>query len=594
MKNSKITRIVNKYKKEKKYDLVELKNLNTAINTFAKYVRDNYKDLSDDEIRNELLNEICQINLEYTSLANPKGLYYQLIASRQVKKDKKFIQNAYEEIKDEPIEGEIRYGWDLEDNKKKIVKEYYGAIKKTMEDNKKEMEKIAKAKDNPSYRKQYLKQNSHITPEILKEIIEGYTGSYPDMIYNNINKITPTLERELKEHYIKNLEYLGKFFNKFGLLERYNKRHSQKMFEMGCKDLNFEDSTGKYDIDNIGVQELFKRETLEKIDVDSLMILNLFYQNRFAKEISTLGEAFFTIDTMNLWDKVKSGERIELNQKNLNSMKNKANCIDTILLEIFEMLEGRIKEFSDEEMQEGYKQIDIQDDVAKVSKQEKENYYKIFEPRLEESDNDLEYDLNLYKTIINVRENIYTLREMSFSSLIYFLSQEKTSKNFGIIKEEYIDGKYKDTTKDFYVLVSIDYEGLNMPLRLHINRNNLIDALKLHQKNSLIQVYEGAEDFVKNRDMITTNILMPIPKRHKKTINELYQKTEGKDKFISHLRFLKDKGTDKFPKHLMKKVKKGKEEKYIRKPKHYLNLETGEEFYMEDSKLLPVGEEIEL
>ena len=124
-----------------------------------------------------------------------------------------------------------------------------------------------------------------------------------------------------------------------------------------------------------------------------------------------------------------------------------------------------------------------------------------------------------------------------------------------------------------------------MPIRLHINKSNLIDMLNLSFGNSIIQEYEGAEDFVVANELISTSLLMPIPKTHKKAINEIYKQSKGKknERFISHIRFLKEPGMGKFPKHLMQAKNTPKGIKYIMKPKKYVDLQNGEEYRLDEN-----------
>ena len=593
MKNTRIARIVNRFKYDKKYDVVQLKNTITSINTMAEFIRNKYPDKSIEDIKQELFSEIINLNYSYSQIANPRGQCFQLIAARLILNDKDFIKQECERIKDDPISDEdIIYDTNLEKNKKRVIKEIVNIIKE-MESNEKYKKNIEKLKSDSKYRKLYIEKYGLNLKKVNEEIYLN-EGTLAEKVGKRINSILPNFEEDLKNVYIKNLEFLGEFFEEFGLLEKYTQRHGFKMSGIGLSELKFEYTTSKKDINEIGTKELFTREVLEKLDVDTLMILSMFYQNRFAKEVSSLGEAIFIIDTLDLWDDVKQNKRIEIPDKQLSAVKNKANCIDSIVTEIFNSALEKI-DFTEEELAEGQKEVNFSAEFMKVLKQESKNYFEIFEDKLPESENNLQKDINSYRQILNVRENIYTLRSGAFSTLIYSLMKSKATTNFGIIKEELIDGKRKNTIDSNYVLIGADFEGLNMPIRFHVNKKDLIESLKAYQGNAIIQEYEGAEDFNRNNEVITANILMPMPKRHKQFINQKYNETNGENKIISHLRFLKDIGAEKFPKHLKKKVKDKKGKVQLKRVKKYMNLETGEEFVLENNELVAIkkGEEVD-
>lgn len=592
MKNTRIERIVNRFKYDKSYDVVQFKNTLTSINIMAEFIRKKYPNKSTEEIKQELFSEIIDLNYNYSQIANPRGQCFQMIAARLICDEKDFIRQECDKLKDESvIKGDIIYDTNLEENKKRVIKEIVNLIKK-VEENENYKKHIETLKKDSNYKKRYG-QKYNISLKKIDEEIYLNSGTLAEKTEKRIKVILPELEEDLKKIYIKNLQFLGNFFEEFGLIEKYTQRHTFKMANVGLSELGFEYSTGKNDINEIGTKELFNEDVLEKLDVDTLMMLSMFYQNRFVKEISTLGEAIFIIDTLDLWEEAKKNKRIEIPENNLKVAKNKANCVDSIITEIFNSSLEKVT-FTEEEILKGHKSIDFSDEFIKVLKQESKRYFEIFNDKLPESENSLTKDINSYRQILSVRENIYTLRAGAFSTLIYSLMQSKSTNNFGIIKEELVDGKRKNTTDSNYVLIGVDFEGVNMPIRFHVHKKDLIENLKAYQGNAIIQEYEGANDFTRGIDLITTNILMPMPKRHKQFINKKYNESQGENKLISHLRFLKDISSDKFPKHLKKEVKDKNGKKQLKRIKRYMNLETAEEFVLENNQLVLVkkGEEI--
>lgn len=598
MQNLKVKRLIEKAKKPKKYDPMEVASLNTYINVLREHVVKNYPDLEPDEIRLRVMNEFATFLVKHIHGSNLKGLYYQTIALRELQKDPEFIKSEYERIKNEPIELEdVYFTENLGKNKRVLIKQIFDSMRiEDLNVGGKQLEFFRKIKTDSKARRTYLE--THSIPEaVLQKRLDFLFDKYPDKLINHLYLYVSPIEKELKSNLIDNLVFYGKFFEMFDLLEKYNTRHSRKMSELGCSELKFELTTGEFDVDKIGLKELFSKEFLETVDVDTLTVLNICYQNRFSKEIDHLGEAVFAIGTLNAWEDLKKDKKIEYSTDLLTALKHKAKCIDNVSLDFFYQKGVKYELKTQEDKDRGFAIVQKQDNYLKISKQEGEMYKKIFDEILPESENDILKDLETYRIPLNARENIYYLKESCFSTLIYSLLKDKSAKNFGVIEEEIIGEKrVKVNSNSSYVLIGIDYEGLNMPLRLHIKRDSLIDVLQSYTGSTIMPLYEGARDFELGNQVIPTNVLMPIPKRHKKVINDLYKTSKGqnKERFVSHLRFLKDPGTGKFPKHLMRQEQTSKGVKFVRKPRKYVDIKTGNYFIKgKNEELILRGDEVE-
>lgn len=130
-----------------------------------------------------------------------------------------------------------------------------------------------------------------------------------------------------------------------------------------------------------------------------------------------------------------------------------------------------------------------------------------------------------------------------------------------------------------------------MPLRLHIPKDLLIRLINLYNGNPIVPVYEGAQDFVNNGELLTTNVLMPISKTHGKLISEVTNKNNENgisNDLIEHLLFLKN--SDKYPKHLKRKVMTKKGIAYERPARKYVNLLSGEEYNLNGQTYIKVEE----
>ena len=588
MRNSKIDYAIKKARISKRYKNIEVLNFSTYLNILARYLNEEYCNCDVEQTKQEVYEDIQYINKDYANLANLRGRYFQLIAAREIVNDREFIKNILEKVKNNGInEKEIMYTNNYNDNKETVVKQVWKGYLEVDKESLRTLEKYVENTKN--------KINTKGRLNSIEKRIKLFVGDPENIVNENIKYQIPIMEEELKQEIISIMEFLGRFFKKFNLFERYITKHSSNMIGINCPELKYELSTGEYDLDKIGLEELFTKEVLQKFDVDQLMVLNMFYQNRFSKEIASIGEAIFAIDTLDLWEKAKEEGKIELNAQQISALKDKINCLDNISSRLFEEIINQ-EMSKKEELQCDFKEVNISDKLERINRHSGKDYKFIFDNKLPESENRLEKDLPLYKQIANIRDNVYIIRENAFSTFLYSLIKQKSSKNFGVIKNEYVDGKLVNKLDSKYILIGVDYEGFNMPVKFHANKENLIDTLKTSIGNSIIQEYEGGEDFIVGEELISTNLLMPIQKPHKKAINEIYKQSKGKknEKFISHIRFLKEPGIGKFPKHLMQAKNTPKGVKYVIKPKKYIDLETRKEYVLdENNNFIQHGGEIE-
>ena len=167
----------------------------------------------------------------------------------------------------------------------------------------------------------------------------------------------------------------------------------------------------------------------------------------------------------------------------------------------------------------------------------------------------------------------YKLKDANLIGILASLSEARYVKNWGIILEAEDDSRRK-------LLLGVDIEGLNMPLRLHIDEDIVYDFIKANQGTSLIPIYDGDKDFMFQGRNIGAQVMLPLDTPRRKAIEEFQKNPIGytsTKNFISHLAFLAN--YNNYPEHLKVekvKVKKGKAKvsKEI-PPRRYFDLDTG-------------------
>src|SRR5699024_9180121 len=131
-------------------------------------------------------------------------------------------------------------------------------------------------------------------------------------------------------------------------------------------------------------------------------------------------------------------------------------------------------------------------------------------------------DIAFSTVFINLIRYAYRQKDTILEPLLKNMLNSSHSKNWGLIRNELINGNYIDSiaTNSPMVLLAFDIEGFNMPFRFHISRDALTDITRLNNPEYVIPEYQGAEDFVIGNDVVPSNIIMPIPKSHRKIIME--------------------------------------------------------------------------
>lgn len=591
MKNSKAAYIVQKARRTVEISDYEIINMTKYINIVVEYIKNVAKQKNIDnkeELKEFILDKLYEEMEEYCTISNIKGRFFQLEASKRIIEDKSIIESVYSTIKDderytEGYSGEktIIYNFNFRNNCRHLIGENLGAIRAVDAlINPEERKLIESYSRSNEFDKRRMEKTlgSKVDIEKLKMISEILKGSIQERIYNQINDCIQFQEEELKEELIKVMQFLYSKFQEYGFLERYKKDNDRNMAKAGLKNYTYEISTGKHSKEEIGIEELFSREFLETQDIEDIIILCTFWQNRYSKEKMQIGEAIFAIDTLDLWDKILDGDKTEISDEEIEGVYNKTKCVKELCSSLFINLRGKHRDTLREDSEKGFQVIDDTAEIDKIVSQESKNYRQIFNGILFTSSNDLYDDIMGYKPILNHVENIYQIRNSMLGCKIRLLLNSKKCKNWGVIQEEKNDN-------DPYILIGIDYEGFNMPIRLHIKKEFLIEILRDYNKETKVPIYEGDRDFIINSELIPTNILMPLQKRQKNAVKEEFsniQEESDRTKFIKHLRFLANH--DKYPEHLKVETHTSKGIKKVRLPRRYIDLVTGEIFEKENGE----------
>lgn len=318
---------------------------------------------------------------------------------------------------------------------------------------------------------------------------------------------------KLKKNYIQLLGKAGDFFKRYNFLEEYNNTYNKTMKDLGIIGIEY-DVSGKKELT---IEDTFSEEYLEKLDINTLMTLNAFWQNRMAKDSKRIHIALYVLDKLQLLEKGATLDDVDEipNEeiKELIARKLFVNRLTTFKVRNYidgtsqfdSSLENRIEGYS-KEYNNRYGS-DLRQEIAKTEYEQANN------------------------------ENIYLIKDQSISNLIKMLSTGKSRiPNWGVVPEK------SDIVN---TLISIDLPGHNMPISLHIPKDILISSLNAlntekvaSEYTYVIPVYDGYFDMEKSNRYIPTNLLMPLNDSQKKTLMNLANKAKKEDqnyRFLKHI-----------------------------------------------------------
>lgn len=581
MINRRLERVIKKAEREVDIDPKEKHIIKRNIEIEIKYIQQIIKEnpeITEEELRIKVISQMFEEQRQFVESAHISGKYYQIEAISKLLKDRTLLKELYNKFKDneEYMQVEDKYFKAIvysSNHKKSCEKALEEALRLFWKFKGKyiEVEREFRKENKSNNKKKKTNKISSIT-RIVNAI--SMCGDKPtiEAISEILSGMKEISEEETKKNHIDAMEFIGDKLKRYNLLERYKKENDRNLGTYELGEYTYEVSTKKFTKDEIGIEEFFSREFLETLELEELSALSTFWQNRYAKECKYMGEALFAIDTLDLWGKIIQGKKIEINDKQVGLIYSKKKCLEEVSTMLLRSIGQNHKITSQEDKERGYCIATGEKEMESILKQESQNYKRIFDSRLRKIPNDLASDLGLYKSILNYTDNIYYIRNSNLCSMIRNLIDTKKSLNWGIIEDE------NDTIEsDNYILIGIDFEGLNMPIRLHIKRELLKDVLRTYNGETRIPIYEGASDFVKMNEVLPTNILMPLQRRQKQVLNiknlEINEQSNNRP-LVNHLRFLKD--SSKYPEHL--KIFDFKLKKKVRPPRKYKDLVTGEYF----------------
>ncbi len=593
---------------------------------YIRNVSDNSPRFSNERLRDEINNYLNDLNFKYANGASFKSdsirvdmCKYFLNHMSEFRVLYKEMINHEKETKEEIHAPEVvPYSSNVEASKRLLMEQLittYRNLKNQF----------------PKETKIFLTQYYKATPKVRRELKSKLSREVRQFIDDNqmffvdeetgiqeyLKNQNEFLSKCLKEDYIKSIISVVGQLKELNLLDKYRAANNKQFERLGLPELSITDEDFDAFYGNLS------EEMLQKYNIHDLSVINSFWINRLSKEILTFNNAFFAINDLYLWDKIRKGKIItdpETGEKKIDvqvsdaqieavseKMKFLSQVAGNFLIDIDEETLKSAPEFKAEETSDGFYRIsrtavfkDLSSDIDALNNEIGKDYKRYFSSTngavLRNTSNNFVRDFSLYHTALNITHNSYKIKDNIMIALLSNLFNSNISRNWGLS----LENRRKDPTRTDKVLIAIDVPGFNMPIRLHMRRELLEDFLKSNQNTSKIPLYQGENDFNKEHgSVITTPMLIPVSSTSKKSIIDFTKKIPESHpyyKFLKHLEFIL--ANDSYPEHLKTPISRSKKsngkKKFITRYFDFADgkiyVDKGNDHFVEDTEYLSGGQ----
>ena len=369
------------------------------------------------------------------------------------------------------------------------------------------------------------------------------------------------MENLYKKDNIDLLLFVKDFFVENDLLKNFINDHNTQQSFLWLEDLSYTLDCSEEKPKDLGVNNILSRENLSKMSTQQLSVLNMFWQNKYAKKLANINVGYFILQQMDI----------------NNIKKVPSNSIIQNLLIKYNFLEDSTRKILDSSLANN----DIELKIKKLSKKLGYEYEKYFTDALPYMKHDLCTDLKQCLKLNKRIQYIYAVKNNLAISTIADLSDNKKIKNWGFINDS-TDNYNTIQNRSRFVLIGIDYPGLNKPVKIHVEREFLAESLLNAKSKNLIPLYEGNSDYENNFTHLTTPLVLPFEKSHRDFLRAVdLNKETHTTPILRHTVFLAN--PDKFPEHLKITDSNGNK---VRKKK-YIDLFSGRIFVEDGKNIVP-------
>lgn len=413
----------------------------------------------------------------------------------------------------------------------------------------------------------------------MEERIKIFRTPEFDLLKDTMTEVLNAYSSLIKEQYKSSLTFIGKFLQEFDLIKNYVNSNNNNLSRIGLEELNCNEEQ---------IKKMFTKEFLDNLTVDQLTYLNVYWINRFTKEMDNICKSGFVLTDLNLWQDVFDGKDIKLTNEELKwellKMDTLSNftidCLDEskdnkVLRDAIE--KARNQEGAENQIKEkGTLRLDFSDYIKQTEAQYGEEYKKRYSAKLPRSKNFFQHEIEYFKSAYNSIQNAYKLKDIALLGILDNLQLNGNIENWGVMEQAH-QNKILNAK---YILIGVDKKNMNITIRIHIPQDLLIDWANENIKEKVLPLYAGGDDYRSNEFWLTSPILKPVDEEEKKILKQKIEdkKKEEFNNLYHHLGYVY--GIEEFPIHLQTEViqpgRKGKKIKKIKFIRNYIKMDTEE------------------
>lgn len=440
---------------------------------------------------------------------------------RYMLKIKKLFKDAFEICKDEYSESEVLEMCLKEYNKDRAFRgnaqdiyydmRIYDTYKELLFEYKKNKSKFTEIVNEAKRIEQEKKKESigyclnrkEMMISAIRYIIRNFKTTNQNEILRYIKENKNIVSKKLRNNMVKIIQTSVGTLEEYEIIDEYINVSNEELEQVGLGELKLDKRNpiadehyynGELveDVEDIGVIDTFFTENLNKMSIEDLEIMTIFYESKYLQERIGISKAMNTIKMLNLWDNIFKGENKDIEDLDNNIIKStlKRDLALTYLCR----------------------------DNVEITPKIKKQYKKFLEENNINLDTELEDDIK--ESEAEVSNLSCAARDIGiFECLLMHQLREKQLKikKWGVIKDnkKIIEGLDKENI----LTIAIENQNFRGPLIMDVSKEILSEFF--NEEDIYFPEYKGNlnEDYCK----IMSRLYLPTNKFFTKNIKKLYE-----------------------------------------------------------------------
>lgn len=349
-------------------DELDIQRLKQNIYSVVDYVKDyitKNPTLSKEQLLINLENEfVNNANEYYFIIQELAGTNVQAIVTDYLLKNEDILKTKYNKLMRKKIveDKNAIYTYDIEKSSKILIKSLLSLIRENLQKHNKTL----------SGDEEY---------EVLKKLL---------------TTIKPRLASLQKKDNIKILRNAKDFFDDYNILEKLTNQYNHQLSSLWLDDLGYNLEPTAENPNDIGVHNFFSEEYLSKMSLENLSVLNIFWQNKYAKELANINFGYFAFQQLDLYNKLSS-DSLKISNKTISNLFYKYKILENISKQIYASKSVK----------------------SNINPSIKENYKSYFKKMFPNMNNNLNEDLDQCINRLFASRNIYAIKSNLITRYYY-------------------------------------------------------------------------------------------------------------------------------------------------------------------------------